>query len=207
MSDPAPQRRGPWTILDERLGYENPWMRVREFDVLRPDGSPGLYGVVEPRNLAIGVLPVFEDGSTVLVGQHRFALDAYSWELPEGGGPADVDPLISAQRELAEETGCTAAHWAPLLDFDVSNSITKERALCFVAWGLSEGAPDRESSEADMITRRLPLREAIAMAMSGEIRDSLTVIMLLSAQEKARRGALDPELTRLILSEPDTHGP
>lgn len=199
-SDRSVRKRGPWTILDERKQYETPWMCVREFDVLMPDGTPGLYGVVEPANLAIGILPVFEDGTTVLVGQYRFALDAYSWELPEGGGPKAQAPLVSAQRELAEETGYRANHWAPLLEFDVSNSITDERAFCYLAWALEAGEVDRESSEADMITRRLPLREAITMAMSGEIRDSLTLLMLLTAQHKARAGLLDPHISRIILS-------
>jgi len=201
LNKPELEKRGPWTILSERLGYENPWMTVREFDVLRPDGSPGLYGVMEPRNLAIGVLPVFDNGDTLLVGQYRFALDAYSWELPEGGGPHGVDPLMSARRELEEETGCTAQNWRKLLELDVSNSISSERAFCFLAWGLNEGQSDRESSEADMITHRLPVHAAIAMAMSGKIRDSLTVIMLLTAAEKARSGVLNPALSRLILSE------
>jgi len=193
-------RRGPWTILSERLGYENPWMRVREFDVLRPDGQPGLYGVMEPRQAAIGVLPVFDNGDTVLVGQHRFALDAWSWELPEGGGPEGVAPLESAKRELEEETGLRAAHWRPLSEFDVSNSITSERAYSFIAWGLSEGTPEREGTEADMQMRRLPLREALEMAISGTIRDGFSMIMLMAAVEQARRGALDPGLSRSILS-------
>ena len=193
-------RRGPWTILTERLGYENPWMTVREYDVLRPDGQPGLYGVVEPKNAAIGILPVYENGDTVLVGQHRFALDAWSWELPEGGGPEGVSPLESAQRELEEETGLTAKHWCALAEFDVSNSITSERAHSFIAWGLNEGAPDREGAEADMQMRRLPLREALEMAISGALRDGFTLIMLMAAVEKARRGALDPGLSRSILS-------
>tara|TARA_Y100001001_G_scaffold9930_1_gene9159 strand:- start:8383 stop:8991 length:609 start_codon:yes stop_codon:yes gene_type:complete len=193
-------RRGPWTILSERLGYENPWMRVREFDVLRPDGQPGLYGVMEPRQAAIGVLPVYDNGDTVLVGQHRFALDAWSWELPEGGGPEGVAPLESAKRELEEETGLRAAHWRPLSEFDVSNSITSERAYSFIAWGLSEGTPEREGTEADMQMRRLPLREALEMAISGTIRDGFSMIMLMAAVEQARRGALDPGLSRSILS-------
>ena len=194
------RRRGPWTILTERLGYENPWMRVREYDVLRPDGQPGLYGVVEPKNAAIGVLPVFDNGDKMLVGQHRFALDAWSWELPEGGGPEGVPPLESAKRELAEETGLRASHWCALSEFDVSNSITNERAYSYIAWGLSEGEPDREGAEADMQLRRLPLREALEMAISGSIRDGFSLIMLMAAVEKARRGALDPGLSRTILS-------
>lgn len=196
------RRRGPWTITSERLAYENPWMRVREFDVLRPDGAPGLYGVMEPRQIAIGVLPVFDNGDTMLVGQYRFALDAYSWELPEGGGAPDTDPLISAQRELKEETGLSAAEWRLLIEADLSNSLTAERAVCFLATGLEVGDPAREGAEADMVSRRLPLRETLAMAMSGEIRDSLTQLMLLAADHQARSGALDGALARAMLEAP-----
>ena len=146
------------------------------------------------------MLPVYDNGDTVLVGQHRFALDAWSWELPEGGGPEGVAPLESAKRELEEETGLRAAHWRPLSEFDVSNSITSERAYSFIAWGLSEGTPEREGTEADMQMRRLPLREALEMAISGTIRDGFSMIMLMAAVEQARRGALDPGLSRSILS-------
>jgi 8-oxo-dGTP pyrophosphatase MutT (NUDIX family) len=195
-------KRGPWTIHGERLAYENPWMRVREFDVARPDGAPGFYGVMEPRFRAVGVCPVFENGDTVLVGQHRFALDAFSWELPEGGGPKDADPLETAKRELAEETGYTAAHFRHLTSLDMSNSITNERADGYLAWGLTPGATAREGSEADMEMKRLPLQSALAMAMSGEIRDAFTVVMLAAADHLARNDALDPALARAILSRP-----
>ena len=193
------RRRGPWTIKANRLAYENPWMRVVEYDVLRPDGTPGLYGVMEPKQLAVGVVPLFENGDTLLVGQHRFALDAHSWECPEGGGPFDVDPLETAKRELAEETGYTAQFWAPLIEIDVSNSLTDERAVGFLAWGLEPGAPDRDAEEADMTVRRLPLQEALAMAMSGRIRDGLSIVMLAAADHHARKGALDPAASRAIL--------
>ncbi|MFW6412822.1 MAG: NUDIX domain-containing protein, partial [Oceanicaulis sp.] len=115
-------RRGPWTIKDERIGYRNPWITVREYDVLKPDGAPGLYGVVDFKNLAVGVVPVFENGDVILVGQHRFALDAHSWELPEGGGPRGEGPLATAKRELAEETGYSAAQFREIVSFDTSNS-------------------------------------------------------------------------------------
>lgn len=198
-------RRGPWSVLAERAVYENPWMRVTEYDVLRPDGSPGLYGVVSPKNLAVGVLPVFPDGTTVLVGQHRFTLDAHSWELPEGGGPFDQDPETTARRELKEEAGLSARRWLRLLDFDVSNSITDERAIGFLAWDLEEGEPEREAAEADMTTRRVGVQQALAMAMAGEIRDGLTLAMLAAADYMARDGRLDPDLARAVLADRPAH--
>ena len=121
--------RGPWQVGASRTVYENPWLRLTEHDVTRPDGEPGLYGVVEFANLAIAVLPLFEDGTTVLVGQHRFPQDKYSWEIPEGGGPRGEPPLDSARRELKEETGLEAAQWREILRMDLSNSVTNEEAI------------------------------------------------------------------------------
>jgi len=203
MTDAAdPRRRGPWTVLAERTAYENPWMRVCEYDVLRPDGSPGLYGVVSPTHFAIGVLPVFDNGETMLVGQHRFALDAHSWELPEGGGRLDEDPETSAKRELAEETGLTARRWLKILDFDVSNSITDERAIAYLAWDLSPGAAAPEAAEHDMIRKRLPIQEALRQVMDGDIRDGFTLAILARADYMARNGQLEEEPARAILMRP-----
>lgn len=190
--------RGPWTIHGEKLVYENPWMRVREYDVTRPDGKPGLYGVMEPRQLAIGVLPLFVDGTVMLVGQYRFALDCWSWELPEGGGPMDDAPLDSAKRELAEETGLQAAEWLEFLQLDMSNSITDEKAIAFIAWDLAEGEAEPEGTE-DIETRRVPFTEALREAMDGRIRDAFTLAMLLKADYMARHGELPPAVCRMIL--------
>ena len=197
-------KRGPWRIRGQRCVYENPWIEVREYDVTRPDGSPGLYGVMEPKFIAVGVTPVFENGDTLLVGQHRFALDAWSWECPEGGGDPQTDPVETARRELAEETGWRAAHFERICSFDVSNSVTNERAVGFLATGLEAGAPDREASEADMQVRRLPFHEAYGMAMRGEIRDSFSIIMLSAAAHHARTGGLDPALAAVMLGATGT---
>ena len=194
-------RRGPWTVRSERTVYENPWITVSEYDVLQPDGSPGLYGVMEPKFLAVGVVPLFGNGDTLLVGQHRFALDAFSWECPEGAGAQDADPLDTAPRELAEETGWRASDYRQICSFDVSNSVTSERAVGFLATGLEPGSPDREGSEADMEVRRMPFHQAYEMAMSGTIRDGFSIILLSAAAHVARTGGLDHALAARMLPE------
>ena len=194
-------KRGPWTVKAERTAYENPWIRVSEYDVLRPDGSPGLYGVMQPKFIAVGIVPVFPDGDTLLVGQHRFALDAFSWECPEGGGDPHGDPVETARRELAEETGWRARDYREICRFDVSNSVTDERAVGYLATGLQAGSTDRDSSEADMQLRRLPFHEAYAMAMSGKIRDGFSIILLSAAAHLARTGGLDRALGAVMLPD------
>lgn len=193
------KRIGPWTVREERVAFDNPWITIVDHDVTHPDGSPGKYGVVRFKNRAIGVLPVDDHGNVWLVGQHRFPLDAYSWELPEGGGKLADDPLAAAKRELAEETGLTAREWLPLASFDLSNSVTDEEAVCFLASGLSQGASAPEPSEALEI-RKASFAEAFEQVLKGEIRDSLTVIMMLAAHAKALRGELPEPISRAILS-------
>ena len=194
---PSPDRRGPWTVQATRVVYDNPWITVREHDVTRPDGAPGLYGVVSPKNLAIGILPVFANGDVMLVGQHRFPTDAWSWELPEGGGPAHEDPLATARRELAEETGLTAKHWREFLRFDVSNCVTDERAIGFLAWDLDQGEARPDGDEA-ITTARAPFHDALERAMTGDIADGFTLAMLAKADYMARIGALPPGLSDAI---------
>jgi len=190
--------RGPWQVGASRTVYENPWLRLTEHDVTRPDGEPGLYGVVEFANLAIAILPLFEDGTTVLVGQHRFPQDKYSWEIPEGGGPLDVPPLDSARRELKEETGLEAAQWREILRMDLSNSVTNEEAIGYIATGLTQGEAEPEGTEV-LQTRRIPFRTALHEAVSGRITDALTVAMLLRAYYMALEGELDETLAAAML--------
>ena len=196
------RRRGPWLIHSDRVVYDTKWMHVTEYEITQPDGQPGHYGVMSHKNWAIGVVPVFENGDVMLVGQFRFAMDAYSWELPEGGGPKDASPLDSAQRELKEETGLSAQNWQEILGLDLSNSITDEKAFAFLAWGLTEGEAEPEGTE-DITTKRVPFQTALKMAMMGEIRDAFTLAMLAKVDYMARQGALPGALAKAVLAPAD----
>jgi 8-oxo-dGTP pyrophosphatase MutT (NUDIX family) len=192
------EQRGPWTVEKHRLVYENPWMSVVEHEVIRPDGRPGLYGVMSPKHVAIAILPVRADGSVVLVGQHRFALDAYSWELPEGGGDKGDIPVECAARELREETGYRAERWQEVLRMDLSNSITDEQAIGYLATDLTAGDAEPEGTEV-LTVREVHFREAVQEVAKGEITDALTVAMLYRAYYMAQQGELDRALAHAML--------
>lgn len=190
--------RGPWQVHDSREVYRNPWVSLTEHSVTRPDGEPGVYGVVGFANLALAILPLFEDGRLILVGQHRFPQDRYSWEIPEGGGPLGKDPQEGAARELREETGYSARHWQEILRMDLSNSVTDEAAIGYIATGLTAGEAEPEGTE-ELVTREVHFRDALDEVSSGRISDALTVAMLLRAYYMAREGALDPDLAAAML--------
>jgi 8-oxo-dGTP pyrophosphatase MutT (NUDIX family) len=173
----------PWKTLSEKPVYDNPWINVSHREVLNPAGKEGIYGVVSFKNLAIGVVPVDSQGNTYLVGQFRYTLGAYSWEIPEGGGPSGEEPLETARRELVEETGLTAREWSLLLSIHTSNSVTDEAGFVFMARNLETGESAPEETE-DITVWKLPLAEAIAMVERGEITDSLSVAGLLMAGRK-----------------------
>jgi 8-oxo-dGTP pyrophosphatase MutT (NUDIX family) len=177
----------PWTVESTRQVYQNPWIHVREDQVIRPDGQPGIYGVVEFRNWAVGIVPVTAEGDTFLVGQHRYPLGYYSWEIPEGGAPLGTSPLESAQRELKEETGITAGRWTYLGELALSNSVTNEVGCVFLAEDLSFGESDPEGTE-QLEIRRVPLAEAFRMAMTGEIADGLAIVGLARAHHYLQSG-------------------
>lgn len=158
-------------------------------EVLRPDGQPGVYGVVHFLHRAVGVVPLDTDTDCVLlVGQYRYALDSYSWEVPEGGGGFDEEPEAAARRELAEETGYAGGEWRELRRADLSNSVTDEDAVMFVATGLVAGPAAPDGTE-ELVTRWVPFDEAMAMIAAGEIRDAMTIMALqqLALERAARR--------------------
>ncbi len=168
----------PWETLSSELKYDNKWISLTEHLVKHEKAGKGIYGVVHFKNIAIGILPVDEEGNTWLVGQYRYPLKTYSWEIPEGGGPLDVDPLVSAKRELKEETGMEAKDWSVFLETDLSNSATDEKSIIYLARGLSFGEAHPEDDER-LTVKKISLKEALNQVLKGEIRDAITVAALL----------------------------
>ena len=191
----TPWARGPATPI-----YDNAWISVTQYAATAPTGNPATYGLVSYKNYAVAILPLFDDGTTMLVGQHRFPLADYSWEIPEGGGPLGDDPLESARRELAEETGLQAAEWREVLRAQLSNSVSDERAFGYLALGLSAAGAGHHADDTEALERvRVPFREALDAALAGDIQDVLTVAMLLKAYHMAREGHLASALARVML--------
>lgn len=168
----------PWKTLSTDQVYDNQWISVREDKVLNPSGGDGIYGVVHFKNLAIGILPVDKENHTWLVGQYRYALEEYSWEIPMGGSPHSDGPLEGAKRELKEETGLTAGAWNTLMKVHPSNSVTDETGFIYLATDLTLGDTEHEDTE-ELIIKRVPVEEAINMAMTDEITDCMSVAALL----------------------------
>lgn len=173
--DDTPITTGPWLRLSRRVAYENPWITIWHDEVTRPDGAPGIYGIVHFANLAVGVLALDDEDRVLLVGQHRYALDAYSWEIPEGGVPDGESPIEGARRELREETGIDAAEWRELGRSHLSNSVSDEFAILFLATELTSGIATPDGTEALEI-RWLPFDDVLAMTLDGQITDALTVL-------------------------------
>jgi ADP-ribose pyrophosphatase len=177
-SDADPVQVGPWRRHGRREVYRNPWLTLYHDDVERPDGSMGIYGVVHFENIAVGVVAVDDQDRVALVGQHRYTLDQVSWEIPEGGSRPEEDPLEGARRELREETGATARAWRELGRTHVSNSVTDELAVLFVATDLAHGDQELDASEGDLACRWVPFEEAVAMCRDGRITDAMSIIGL-----------------------------
>lgn len=179
----------PWTILDSEVRYENNWIQVTHFNVLNPSGGKGVYGKVHFKNLAIGIVPLDDNLNIWLVGQYRFPLNQYSWELPEGGGALEGLPLDAAKRELEEETGLHATHWQELMRMHLSNSVSDEYCIVYLARGLSQHTPAPEDTE-QIVIKKMPFEEAYKMVEDGLISDSVTVAALLKVKLMLLEGKL-----------------
>ena len=168
----------PWKTKSKTTIYQNPWIKLEEHEVVIPSGKDGIYGKVIFKNKALAIVPVDEDLNTWLVGQFRYTLNEYSWEIPMGGGPLELDLLDSAKRELKEETGLSANKWTKIMRLHTSNSVTDEEGFIFLAEELTEGETEFEETEQLQVIK-LPLKEAIQKVMNGEITDAISIAGLL----------------------------
>lgn len=177
----------PWRTLETDVRYQNDWMTVEENQVVRPDGNPGIYGVVRPKNLAIGIIPLDQDHHTWLVGQYRYPLGVYSWEIIEGGGPHGEGAQRSAARELREEAGLEADRFDEIMRMHTSNCITDEQAIIFVARDLRRCAAEPDPTEQLQLVR-VPFQDAVGAVMEGRITDAMSVAGILKTAALLQQG-------------------
>jgi 8-oxo-dGTP pyrophosphatase MutT (NUDIX family) len=181
--------KNPWTILSKKEIYENPWIQFTEFKVINPKGSRGIYGKVHYKHLAVGVIPLDENWNTWLVGQFRFPLNIYSWEIPEGGGRMDEDPVEAAKRELMEETGLAAKNWTKILTMHLSNSVSDEFSVIYLARDLEEHLAAPEETE-ELVLKKLPFDEVCRMVETGKITDAMSVAAIQQIQLMVYQGKI-----------------
>jgi len=172
------ETRNPFKTIDETIVYDNNWIKIKHANIITPSNTKGIYGTVHFKNYALGIIPIDHEGYTYLVGQYRYALNSYSWEIPEGGGLLDKDILESAKRELQEEVGYFAEKWTKIAELNTSNSITDEKGIIFVAQELTPTNTSYDETEEIQI-KKLHIYEAIEWAVSGKIQDAITLIGLL----------------------------
>ena len=179
----------PWKILGQRAVYENPWIDLTEFQVINPKGGSGIYGKIHYKHLAVGVIPLDENWNTWLVGQYRFPLDLYSWEIPEGGGRMDEDLLDAAKRELMEETGLAAKSWTKILTMHLSNSVSDEFSVIYLARDLEEHMSTPDETE-ELTIKKIPFDEVCDMVEKGMITDAMSVAAIQQIQLMVFQGKI-----------------
>lgn len=179
-------QRGPWQVRGSREVYRNRWLRVREDDVIRPDGQPGIYGVIEPEDNA-AIVALDDAGRVALVGEFLYPLAVQSWQIPSGGINAGEPPLAAAMRELVEETGLEAARWDALGRFYLSGGISTQVSHIFLARELRATPPRPEGTEL-LELRFVPIAEALAMADRSDIADAPSLVGLYRAARLLERG-------------------
>lgn len=170
----------PWITKKTNEIYQNPWIKVEEHEIINPAGNDGIYGTIHFKNIAMAIIPIDRDRNTWLVGQYRYPLHQYSWEVPMGGGPIGEDLLKSAMRELKEETGLTAQKWTEIMKIHTSNSVTDEEGIVYLAEDLTQGESEFEETEILHI-RKLPFAEVLEMVMNGSITDGISIAGILKA--------------------------
>ena len=180
----------PWKINAEKQIYNNPWISLTEYDVINPGGGKGIYGKVHFKNIAVGIMVLDQDLHTYLVGQYRFTLNMYSWEMPEGGCPVGSDTLESAKRELLEETGLVAKDWTLLFRMHLSNSVSDELAVIYLARDLQQFEAEPEETE-QLQVKKIPFAEMLDMVETGQITDSMTVASVYKVQLLLLQGKLN----------------
>lgn len=178
--------QNPWKTLNSKLIYENPWIRVREDQVIHPNGKPGIFGIVESQKIASGVLALTENDELYLVGQYRYALNAYSWEIVEGGIERNEEPVEGIKRELREEAGLEASHWEFMTGpIHLSNCVSDEYALIFIARGLTQVESNPDDGEKLQV-KKVPFSEAVQMVLRGEITDAMSIVAILHYSQKMK---------------------
>jgi ADP-ribose pyrophosphatase len=179
----------PWKTIKSEVKYENPWIKITEHQTIDAAGGDGIYGVVHYKNIAIGIIPLDKDYNTWLVGQYRYPLQKYSWEICEGGGLHTKDILTSAKRELLEELGIKAKSWTKIMDMHLSNSVSDEEGVIYIAKDLSYHEPEPEDCEVLQV-KKVHINEVYKMVMNGEITDSLTVAGILKTKLLMDKGEI-----------------
>jgi 8-oxo-dGTP pyrophosphatase MutT (NUDIX family) len=191
-------KRARWQPRNARVIHSSPWIEVELSEPIAPTGRVAQYGMVRFRNRAMGMIPLHEDGTVTLVGQMRYTFDAWSWEIPEGGVPHDEDAMAGARRELREETGFEAASLVEILRLDLSNSVSDEVGIIYLATGLTQGETQWDDTE-NLEIARVPFKDVLEAVIKGQIRDSLTVAAVLRVYHMAVTGALEASLAAKIV--------